>query len=197
MDFPTLTTYLRNVIHKRPYMPQFLGNDMEAAALAAYLAGDLHGSEVDLAELVTPTDQGQQIYNDNCIGCHDIDIVETWAEKLSLTEIITGLESLSSLNEMMPDFTGTAEEKLLLAGYLHSAAAPAVIDGATVYEQNCTGCHGKETLLDWAASKSKTDITGGLANLASLNAMMAGLSLDEQERAAIADWILTEQRGGR
>ncbi|MBE0576840.1 MAG: c-type cytochrome [Desulfuromonadales bacterium] len=197
MDFPTLTTYLRNVIHKRPYMPQFLGNDMEAAALAAYLAGDLHGREVDLAALVTPTDRGQQIYNDNCIGCHDIDIVETWAERLSLAEIITGLESLSSLNEMMSDFTGTPEEKLLLAGYLHSAAAPAVIDGATVYEQNCTGCHGKETLLDWAGNKSKTDITGGLANLASLNAMMAGLSLDEQERAAIADWILTEQRGGR
>jgi hypothetical protein len=37
----------------------------------------------------------------------------------------------------------------------------------------------------------------GLAELGSLNAMMQGLSLSEQERGALVEWALAEHRGGK
>ncbi len=200
MDFPAMTGYLLNVIHKRPYMPPFLGNKLEAMALAAYLVGDLHDKEVDPALITASTDMGQKLYNDNCVGCHGIDIIQDWAAELTLVEIIAGLESLSELNEMMTDFSGTLQEKQLLAGYLKSVVTPPsspVIDGKSVYDQNCVGCHGKDIIVAWAAGQTESAVSASLAKLGLLNPMMAGLSLNDQERLAMAAWLSAEQTGGK
>jgi len=198
MDFSAMTAYLLNVIHKRPYMPRFLGTEQEAAALSAYLVGELHGKEVDLAMLATPADLGQQLYNNNCTGCHDLDTARQWAANLTLTEIIAGLESLSTLNEMMIDFSGTPEEKQHLASYLLPAAKQASIaaQARTVYEQNCVGCHDDKVILTWAAGKPAAAIDAGLSDLSTLNPMMEGLALGEPDRQTLAAWLLAENKGG-
>jgi mono/diheme cytochrome c family protein len=189
--------YLRNVIHKRPYMPPFLGDELEATALAAYLVGGLHGKEVDVNALAAPADLGEQIYSDHCVGCHGIDIVKEWATGRALAEIEAGLQSLSALNDMMPDFTGTAEERRLLAVYLQSQVKPGGLDGQAVFAENCTGCHGADAFLNWAGGKSLPAIIDGLTDLGRLNPMMQGLSMSETQRTALANWALAENRGGK
>jgi mono/diheme cytochrome c family protein len=197
MNFPAMHGYLRNVIHKRPYMPPFLGDELEATALAAYLVGGLHGKEVDVNALASSADRGQQIYSDHCVGCHGIDIVKAWATGQSLAEIETGLQSLSGLNDMMPDFAGTAGERRLLAGYLQHQVKPGGLDGQTAFAENCTGCHGADAFLNWANEKSLHAIIDGLADLGHLNPMMQGLSLSEPQRTALANWALVENRGDK
>jgi mono/diheme cytochrome c family protein len=196
MDFPALTNYLRNVIHKRPYMPPFFGSELEAAALAAYIAGDLHGKPVDLAMLAPPAVRGQKLYDDNCSGCHDLDAATRWAEKLSVAEIATGLASLSKLNEAMEDFAGSAEDKLALAGFLKGGGTSASLDGRSILEQSCTGCHGQDVVMAWAEGKSAKVIDTALANPGGLNQMMEGLTLSEQERLALAGWLSAAKKGG-
>lgn len=192
MDAPGLTKYLLNVIHKRPYMPPFLGTEQEAQALAAYIVGDLHGKPVEFAPAAAPATAGQQVYDNHCIGCHDMDIVVDWADGQSIDEINAGLASLSEIDESMENFSGSAEEQQQLATWLHgltspqTGAAPAAPDGAVVYDNNCIGCHGKEIVLDWAARQSETDLAAGLADLGALNPMMTGMSLAATERAALA-----------
>lgn len=197
MDFPALHGYLLNVIHKRPYMPPFLGNEQEAMALAAYIAGELHGKSVDPALLVAPSGQGQQLYERNCVGCHGLDIIQEWAAGQTLAEIVAGLESLSALNDMMENFSGTTAEKELLAGFFRSLAQPqsAVYMGRSVFEQNCTGCHGSDVIMAWAEGKSVAAIAESLLTLGKLNPMMAGLSLHDDERLAIATWALSGRKG--
>jgi len=197
MDFPAMHGYLLNVIHKRPYMPPFLGNEQEAMALAAYLAGELHGKAVDPDLLVAPSGQGQQLYEENCVGCHGLDIIQEWATGQTLAEIVTGLESLSALNDMMENFSGTTAEKELLAGFFQSRAQPqsAVDMGRSVFEQNCTGCHGSDVIMAWAEEKSVAAISESLLSLVKLNPMMAGLSLHDDERLAIATWVLSGRKG--
>jgi mono/diheme cytochrome c family protein len=199
MDFPAMTGYLLNVIHKRPYMPPFLGNENEARALAAYLVGDLHGKEIDLSSHATSAGEGEKLYNDNCVGCHEIGIIQDWVAELSLQEVIAGLATLSTMNAMMDDFSGTHEEQRALAEFLKSSVTKQSqpnLAGRSVYEQNCVGCHGKDVILAWAAGKTELSITQGLANPGALNPMMEGLELQEQERQAMAGWILAEIKGG-
>jgi len=197
MDFPSMTGYLLNVIHKRPYMPPFLGNEREAAALSAYLIGELHGQEVDLAMLEAPVPLGQKLFDENCTGCHGLDIARYWAAGLQPKEIIAGLESLSTLNDMMVDFSGTTEEMQQLAGYLNpDNLLPTAELGRTIYQQNCIGCHGRDIVLAWAADRSVADIAKDLSDLTKLNPMMSGLTLDSREQQSMATWLLAEEQGG-
>jgi mono/diheme cytochrome c family protein len=200
MDFSSMTSYLRNVIHKRPYMPPFMGNEVEAMALAAYIVGDLHGKEVNPALLSESAGQGQKLFNDNCVGCHGIDIIQDWASGLSEEEIVAGLGSLSKLNDMMADFTGTPQEKQALATYLKAPVvpqSPGDAAGQLVYEGNCVGCHDNGVILAWATGKSAEVIAADLANPGALNSMMGGISLSEQDRRALAAWIVAEGKGAK
>jgi mono/diheme cytochrome c family protein len=198
MDFPALHGYLLNVIHKRPYMPPFLGNEQEAMALAAYIAGDLQGKDVDPALLETPVGQGQKLYEENCVGCHGLDIIQEWATGQTLAEIVAGLDSLSALNEMMENFSGTPEEKELLAAFFQSPGSQpqsAADMGRSIFEQNCTGCHGSDVIMTWSKGKSEKAIAEGLTALGKLNPMMQGLSLDDEDRLAMANWALSGSKG--
>ncbi len=191
MDAPGLTKYLLNVIHKRPYMPPFLGTEQEAQALAAYIVGDLHRKPVELATASVPTGAGQQVYDNNCIGCHELDLVVAWANDQSAGEISTGLLNLSEMNDAMENFAGTDEERQQLAAYLHGlgnpvAAAEPEDPGVTLYDNNCIGCHSKETVLNWAAGQNEAEIAAGLTNLGALNPMMAGISLEQEDCVTLA-----------
>jgi mono/diheme cytochrome c family protein len=190
MDFPTMTKYLRNVIHKRPYMPPFLGTEQEARALAAYIVGDLHGKPVDLTP-AAPAEAGRQVYDNHCIGCHDLDIVTAWAKGKPLEEISAGLASLSQINAMMADFAGSAAEQQLLAAFLQGAPAPpaAAGPGEAVYADHCIGCHGIDIIVNWTQGKSVEEITAGLASLNSLNPGMPDFSGTDEERQQLAGFL--------
>ena len=197
MDFNGMTKYLQNVIHQRPYMPPFLGTELEAKALAAYIVGDLHGKPVDLTPPAAPAAAGQQVYDSYCIGCHDIDIVRQWAAGLTSDQILAGLGRLSQINPMMEDFAGTPAEQQQLAAFLAGdEPAPATEDpGQAFFAANCTGCHGREVVTAWAAGKNEAEIKAGLAELGRLNSMMAGLSLTEDDRSLLAGWLHAQPEG--
>ena len=51
--------------------------------------------------------------------------------------------------------------------------------------------------MAWAKGKSEQAIVEGLAKPGSLNPMMSGLSLKEQDRQAMAAWIIAEGKGDK
>ncbi len=193
MDFIAMTKYLRNIIHQRPYMPPFLGTELEAQALAAYIVGDLHGEPI-LLPAAEPAKAGQLVYDNYCIGCHNIDIVIDWAEGLSTEEILSGLTSLSQMNAMMDDFTGTAEEARQLALFLATPEEPPVPaePGRIIYQAHCVACHEIDVIQQWAQGRSLNEVAEGLANLSQLNAMMTDFVGPDEERRQLAAFLLAE-----
>lgn len=202
MNANSLTKYLLNVMHTRPYMPPFFGTQREAQALAAYIIGDLHGKPVEFAALTAPVDAGQQLYDSRCIGCHGKQIVVDWASTQSVEEISAGLVHLSEIDDAMQDFAGSDAELQQLASHLQalanppSAATQQPADGENILDDNCVFCHGKDTVLAWARGKSEAEIAAGLANLGTLNPAMSSVSLKEEDRGHLAAWLQTAAQGG-
>jgi len=195
MDYKGMVNYLLKVMHKRPYMPPFLGTEKEAQALAAYLIGDLQGKPVDLASLETTTSPGQELYEENCVGCHGLDIIRDWTRGQSVDEVVVGLGSLSELNESMENFAGSIEQKRQLALFLKGGGAGG-LQAKAVLEENCTGCHGLETIREWSSSLSKKKILEGIGRLGALNPMMEGISLEPDQLQSVAEWLKTSAKGG-
>lgn len=195
MDFKPMVNYLLNVMHKRPYMPPFLGTREEAVALAAYIVGDLHGKPVELASLKESTNPGRRLYEENCVGCHGLDIIRDWAQEQTVEEIMTGLMHLDQIDPAMENFSGSAEQRRQLALFLKGEEGDAP-DGRSVLEQNCTGCHGLDTILAWSRGLSTQEILHGLGQLETLNPMMEGLSLEPRQLKAVADVLASSGQGG-
>lgn len=217
MTFDGLTGYLRNVMHQRPYMPPFLGTAEEAQALAAYVVGTLHGKSTApaAAPSAATTQQapsGRTIYIAACTGCHTAQVARDWAAGQSEAEIAAGLQDLGRLNAVMQGLSLEESERRAVATWLAGHPAPAedapettatngagtepAPQGATLFANRCTGCHGRQVVLDWAAGQSATEIATGLQDLGQLNAVMEGLSLTEDQRRSMAEWLSQPEEEG-
>lgn len=106
--------------HRR--MPPFAGTAAERRALAVYLAS-LGGGRIDP---LTPKVSGSAVFDASCAMCHGPDgewpIAPRVAGK-SETELYDTIGRLPTMNEMMPPFEGTDEERRALAQYLAAARA--------------------------------------------------------------------------
>jgi mono/diheme cytochrome c family protein len=103
-------------------MAPFVGTPAEQRALAVYLAS-LGGGKIEpRAQPIS----GAAVFESSCAACHTSDgdwpIAPRVAGRNEL-QIYDALGRLPELNEMMPPFEGTDEERRALAGYL--AALPA------------------------------------------------------------------------
>jgi mono/diheme cytochrome c family protein len=104
-------------------MPPFAGTDEERRALAVYLAriGGMEDAGLEPLGGAAPVDAGRQLYDDQCAFCHepggDWPIQRVVAGR-DADGLYGALGRLSELNEMMPDFEGTDEERRALAEFL-------------------------------------------------------------------------------
>jgi mono/diheme cytochrome c family protein len=116
---------VRRVEYLREPMPPWVGTDEEAEAAGAWLAG--------LAGPARAGDTGAEIFARRCGPCHTVDgfrsmreIVEGWSAE-ELDEVLLDLET-----DEMPPFTGTDDERALLAEWLEGVGAspPPDVGGA-------------------------------------------------------------------
>jgi mono/diheme cytochrome c family protein len=121
--FNGMVKYLDKIHDRRPFMPPFIGTEMEKKALAAYLVGTLHGKEVEI-DAPQGENVGQQILDSECTCCHGADIVKEWAHEMTLDQVKQGLLSLSSINDSMEDYAGSAEELEALACFILGVPLP-------------------------------------------------------------------------
>jgi mono/diheme cytochrome c family protein len=148
---------------------------------------------------------GKDMFRLQCQSCHTVNgyrglqgllTAKGWSEQGIFT-MIGRLEKM--VNATMPPFVGTDAERTCLAAYLATlipagvSATGATISGAAVYETHCSSCHVKEikdplfaTLKLWPEPKIRYMIS----KLDSLNENMPAFAGTEEERNALAKWII-------
>jgi mono/diheme cytochrome c family protein len=104
-------------------MPPFVGTDAEAHALSVYLArlGAGEISQPEPAGKAAEAKTGAALFDENCSVCHDPDGAMRIQAKLkgrTADQLFEALEHLPRLNNAMPPFDGTDEERRVLADYL-------------------------------------------------------------------------------
>lgn len=102
-------------------MPDYDAPDADKSAMAIYLYS-LNNSD---ASPVAAGPDGKTIFEDNCAVCHDFDYIRPKLSGHSRDRIRADLDRLSALNDAMPDFDGTDQEKAVLADYMYQQAGGA------------------------------------------------------------------------
>ncbi|MCX6549428.1 MAG: c-type cytochrome [Acidobacteria bacterium] len=107
-------------------MPPFVGTDDERRILASHLA--VVGGSTALMTPVTaaPADVGKTYFDTNCAACHAADGIAPFDhEGRRAPELYDMIGRLPAVNEMMPAFEGTDEQRRALSEYLASLPRPA------------------------------------------------------------------------
>ena len=124
-DLGQITRNIGSLKGITPFMPAFVGTKAEKNALAKWLFTITHeGKPIrQLSPTAAASVQGETVFKTHCADCHEIDGSDPVSLKLKALEnieaIIEMLGNLPQLNEDMPPFEGTDEEKKALADYLN------------------------------------------------------------------------------
>jgi mono/diheme cytochrome c family protein len=125
----TLPVHVKTWRNRR--MPPFAGSDEERHLLAGYLAL-LGGTDASALGPPAPSaDVGKAFYDANCAACHGADGLAPFDAKGRKPEVFYEMIGrLPAINEMMPAFEGTEEERRALADHLSSLPGQAPKGGA-------------------------------------------------------------------
>jgi len=109
-------------------MPPFVGTDVEKHALAIHLAR-LGGAAAAGVAAAVSGEAGPETFGTYCAACHGPDAPWPIGERLrgrSADEFFDLLGRLDEVQEDMPPFAGTEEERAALAAHLAELAVPAL-----------------------------------------------------------------------
>lgn len=202
MSYLALNKYIGKIHDVRYFMPPFAGTEEEAGALAAFLAGDLHGK--DVSEVLPAGGEsrvsGQLLFEETCSACHVPDDLAPALEGEDLAALANILLTLDEISDEMVSFAGTDEELVELGNYLYSlnsevTAAPGP-EGRAVFEDNCSACHEPDDMAEKVAERDRGEIFNILGHLEELVEDMPPFEGSSAERAALADY-LDSLRGGQ
>ena len=202
------------VIYQHIYANGIALADADILRHEGFLAHTPFAAEPGITD-VNPATAGAEIFKFQCYACHTIGGLNNDIRPLTAGMTFDGLtgylRNVMHQRAYMPPFLGTTQEAQALAAYvvgtLHgkstapaappsTAAATPPPPGRSIYLAACTGCHTAQVARDWAAGQSEAEIAAGLQNLGQLNAVMEGLSLTEEERRAMAEWLSEAGKGG-
>jgi mono/diheme cytochrome c family protein len=202
MSYRALVNYIQKIHEVRYFMPPFVGTELESRALAAYIAGGLHGKDVqELQEPAGSAGKGLVLFEENCSSCHAVEELTGVFDGLDATEIIGMLTSLDEISDEMEPFAGTQEEQEQLAIFLSGGgeqeAQQEVIDGSEVFSTHCTACHGVPDMKKKMAARDREEIFTMLGELELLQRTMPPFRGTPQEREALADYLDSINQGGQ
>ncbi len=195
LSYRGMIAYLKKMHQTRPFMPPFVGTEVERDALAAYIVVGLHGKSIPVDPKPSDTNKGKGLYEENCAACHESDDMKELLQGWDLQKIRSSLPRLSELNEEMPDFEGSEPELNALADFLaglnREGTQPAPIQGSHIFEENCSACHEGDSLNPFIKDKSMKDLLDILSKLNQLNEEMPPFEGSEAEKKALAAYLLT------
>ncbi len=195
MSYSALVKYIQKIHEVRYFMPPFAGTESEIHALAAFIAGDLHGKPVEIPEAPgdSALDRGSMRYEEGCSMCHTMDDMSLYLEGWTQEEIRTALDDLPSLNEEMPPYEGSDQDKADLALYLFSLnneiQAEPVIDGSALFDENCSMCHMADDMVMLLGERDRAAIRHDLDRLEELVDGMPPYDGTPAEKEALADYL--------
>ncbi len=161
---------------------------------------------------------GREVFRVLCTQCHTIDgyvairPLVAGASPLAIDATLARLHTWRG--RRMPPFTGLPEERRALAVYLATvggmsagdaarALAPAESEdeGHTLFETNCSMCHGRDAQFPFSSfaprRRSAQQLYEMLGRLPQVNDMMAPLEASEAQRRALADYLVRIARDGK
>lgn len=209
MSYPALSKYISRIHEARYFMPPFAGTKEESEALAAFIAGDLHGKEIVDAKPALGLFQitGQSLFENHCSSCHvQDDLASAFAGKTT-DEIGRMLQTLNEISEEMQPFAGSAEERMLLSVHLAdekaapvqpaaSTAAPQA-DGGQVFAEHCAACHADTDMPDKLTGKNRQEVFDILGRLNEFSSEMEPFAGTPAEHEALANYLDSLNKGGR
>jgi mono/diheme cytochrome c family protein len=202
MSYQALTGYIERIHEIRSFMPPFVGTKAEAGALAAYLAGELHGKDTaDAAPAAGDAPAaGKALFEKHCSACHAVEEVAGQFAGKDGAAVGEMLLKLNEISEEMQPFSGTEEERSLLSAYLLSPNGDAPLaeqaDGPTLFDTHCSSCHGVDDLAEKTRAWDRQLIYDNLGRLPELADGMPPFTGSEQERQTLADY-LDSLKGGK
>lgn len=207
MSFRALSKYIDTIHERRYFMPPFIGTDMEAKALATYIAGGLLGKEVQAApQQMAGVDMGAGVFEDHCSSCHAVEDLRPAFDGVSRDEIIAMLPALNEISDEMEPFSGTAEEATTLARFLDSLNNPAVdpavqedsvMGGALLFEDHCSSCHELDEMVGIVEGQGKAELVVMLGTLDELSDEMEPFSGTAEEQDVLAEFLEGAKEGGQ
>ena len=201
MSYRALTKYIDTIHERRYFMPPFVGTDMEAKALATYIAGELLGK--DTAEVVGEVDGlavGMGVFEEHCSFCHAAEDLGFAFEGVSPSEIVAMLPTLNEISDEMEPFSGTAKEAEALGRYLNSLTEPAqedaAVTGALLFEDHCSSCHELDEMVVVQGQK-KEELVRTLGTLNEISDEMEPFSGRAEEQEILAEFLANVKEGGQ
>lgn len=202
MSYRALVSYIRKIHEVRYFMPPFVGTEQESRALAVYIAGGLHGKDVQKPQQGAGTmAKGEALFEENCSSCHSAEDLAGAFEGLQQNEIVEMLGTLDEISDEMEPFAGSEEEQDQLSGYLitlnEEEKQQEVIDGKEVFNAHCTMCHGVSDMKRRTVNLERQDLFTMLGKLDQLQKAMPPFRGTAQEREALADFLDSNNQGGQ
>ena len=178
---------IASYIASEPLMNSISLTSQQLQAISDFLSG---------ATPPPPPSSGEQLYNTYCLACHGA------GGNGGIYEGVTG----SSANEianyiasepLMNSISLSSDQIQTISDYLNgieTPPAPAPTDGATLYTNNCSGCHGPlatSSKLNRSAAQIQGAIDANIGGMGGLSSLLTPTNVQ-----AIADALATGGGGG-
>jgi mono/diheme cytochrome c family protein len=115
LDQQQIIKTLRTLDQISDEMKPFAGNDAQAQQLSLFLL-----SLNQKAAKAEPSPSGLQVFEKHCSSCHEVEELPDKFAGRDRAGILELLGRLGTINEVMPPFGGTPEEKEALAEYIET-----------------------------------------------------------------------------
>ncbi len=196
MSHQALVSYIGKIHKIRYFMPPFAGTQEEASMLATFIASGLHGKELVADAATSTVDPGQELFDSHCASCHAAEDLGPATEEMDKDGIVAMLETLDELSDEMVPFEGSEEEAARLAAFIYflserdeAPSPPAAVDGAALFESECTACHAAEDMAAALEGWKPAEIKEALDKLDELNDEMVPFEGSPEEKDALTNFL--------